>query len=182
MDSARIDYTPTWEIYGGFPSEATLEERQAVIAAPDWMVRERWFFADITLVAEGNTVRYSKTPVIDFMMAFEYCVRALSVDRSTKFNVSGGPTLAFERDGGPVTVRNRAGLNVIIEYVDLAAACLIFQRRFIDEVTFKFPDLLMNDLIGRLFREGGLREIDSDHSLRYTGAIKLKNEIVRDNP
>ena len=33
MDSAGIDYTSTWETYGGFPSEATLEERQAVIAA-----------------------------------------------------------------------------------------------------------------------------------------------------
>jgi hypothetical protein len=180
MDSTRIDYTASWETDGGFPSRATLAERKAVMEAPEWEVRERWFFADVTLVAEGGSIRFSKTPVIDFMLAFGYSLRILAADRSAKFHVSGGgPALLLERNGGTVSIRGRSGFNVIIEYVDLAAACLIFQRRFIDEVTFKFPDLLLNDLIERLFRGAGLREIGRDHSLRHSGARKLKNEIFR---
>jgi hypothetical protein len=181
MKSVRIDYTPTWETNGGFPSEATAEACRAVVAAPDWLVRERWFFADVRLVAGERSISYSKAPVIDFMIAFEYSVRILAVDRSTKFRTFG-PALALERDGASVSIRSRTGFGAVVDYVDLAAACLIFQRRFIDDATFKFPGLLMNGLIERLFREAGLREIDDDHALRYRDAIQLKNHIVRNDP
>jgi hypothetical protein len=85
----------------------------------------------------------------------------------------------MERDNGRVAVRSESGFDAIVDFIDLVGACAIFRRRFIDGVTRKFPDLLMNDLIERLFRGSGLRETSRDHFLRHREAARLRNEIMR---
>jgi hypothetical protein len=177
-----IAYASGWEDGGGFPSGSGLVERKAILTAEEWMVRERWFFSDITLAAAGQAIKYTKAPVVDFIMALTYSLDKVAADGASRFRVDGGPALALERAEGKVDIRGGSGFGAVVDFIDMAGACAIFRRQFIDEVTLKFPDLLMNDLIERLFRGSGLRETSRDHFLRHKEAARLKNEIMRQGP
>jgi len=135
-------------------------DRRTIIAAPEWQVRERWFAADVSLLAGSFLAHYVRTPPIDYAMAFRYSLEMLAVDGVSSFSASGGPGLEMVRHVGAVDIIQSDRIASGIEFVDLLGACVSFRRQFIDELTECFPDLLLNDLIEFLFWESGLHEKD----------------------
>jgi hypothetical protein len=173
-----LTYSSDWESMNDFPMGIGDEVRRTIIAAPEWQVRERWFAADVSLQAGSFLVNYVRTPLIDYAMAFRYSLEMLAVDGVSSFSASGGSRLDMVRHGSAVDILKADNIMGSVEIVDLLSACVSFRRQFIDEVTERFPDLLLNDLIEFLFRESGLREKDRERFARHSRAVKLRNELT----
>jgi hypothetical protein len=173
-----VTYSSDWESMSEFPAGIGDEVRRTIIAAPEWQVRERWFAADVSLQAGSFLAHYVRTPLIDYAMAFRYSLEMLAVDGVSSFSASGGPRLDMVRHGGAVDILQDDHITSSIEIVDLLSACVSFRRQFIDEVTERFPDLLLNDLIEFLFRESGLREKDRERFVSHSRAVNLRNKLA----
>jgi hypothetical protein len=173
-----ISYSPEWESTSDFPAGGNDESRRVIIAAPEWQVRERWFAADVSLQAGSLSAHYARTPLIDYAMALRYSLEMLAVDDVSSFPASGGPRLEMARNGGTVDIRQSGRLTSGIEFADLVSACAYFRRKFIDEATSRYPEILLNGLIESLFRESGLREKDRNRFKRHSDAVKLRNRLA----
>lgn len=92
--------------------------------------------------------------------------------------ISGGPKLTMVRHEGNVEIRGGRGAVADAGFADLVGESARFRRRFLDEITSRFPDLLLNPGIEVLFRESGLREVSRDHFLRHSRAVKLRYELA----
>jgi hypothetical protein len=174
-----ITYSPDWESTSEFPVGGGDEGRQSILAAEEWKVRERWFAADVSLSTAGYSAEYIRTPLIDYAMALRYSLEMVAVDGLSRFSASGGPTLTMVRRGSDVEIRHGRGTEVTAELADLLGACVHFRRRFIDEITSRFPGLLLNRLIEVLFRESGLREMSRERFIRHSRAARLRSELTR---
>lgn len=177
-DAVSITYSPDWESTSEFPAGGCDEGRRSIIAAEGWKVRERWFAADVLLSTVGYSAEYFRTPLIDYAMALSYSLEMVAVDGLSRFSASGGPTLVMVRRGNDVEIRQGHGTEAVVEFAELVSACVRFRRRFIDEITARFPDLLLNELIEMLFRDSGLREVGRGQFLRHSRAVKLRNELT----
>lgn len=177
-DAVSITYSPGWESTSDFPAGDCDEGRRSIIAAEEWKLRERWFAADVSLSTAGYSAEYVRTPLIDYAMMLGYSLEMAAVNGLSRFSADGGPTLVLVRRGNSVEIRQGRGTEAVAEFADLMSACVRFRREFIDEITGRFPDLLLNDLIERLFRDSGLREVSRDRFLRHSRAAKLRSELT----
>ena len=177
-ESVTITYSSGWESTSEFPAGGSDEGRLSIVAAEEWRVRERWFAADVSLSAAGYSAEYFRTPLVDYAMALRYSLEMAAVDGLSRFSASGGPVLVLVRRGNCVEIRQGPGTEAVVEFAELVSACARFRRLFIDEVTARFPDLLLNELIERLFRDSGLRGASRDRFLRHSRAVKLRNELA----
>lgn len=175
--AVSITYSADWDALSEFPRGDSDEDRRAIISAQEWQVREQWFAANISLHAGSFLVEYVRAPLIDFAMAFRYSLDELAADGLSSFSVSGGSRLDMLRKDNLVEIGQGGLIARGIEFADVLGACVHFRRRLVDELTSKFPDLLLNGLIEFLFRESGLREKDRERFRRHTRAVKLRTML-----
>jgi hypothetical protein len=179
ISSVTITYSSDWEYCSEFPTGGNDEGRHAIIAAPEWQVREQWFTANVELRVASAAIGYVRTPVIDYAMALRFSLEALAADGASSFSVAGGPRLEMARRDAVVDIRHgNEYLASGVEFIDMMNACVLLRRNFIDDVTSRHPELLLNDLIESLFRESGLRERGRERFNRHSHAVKLRRGLA----
>jgi hypothetical protein len=156
----------------------TLPDLTFIIGAGSGLSYGSELLTDVSLSTAGYSAEYFRTPLIDYALALRYSLEMVAVNDLSRFSASGGPTLVWVRRGNGVEIGQSHGTEAVVDFADLVSACVRFRRQFIDEITARFPDLLLNELVERLFRDSGLGEAGRDQFLRHSRAVKLRNELA----
>jgi hypothetical protein len=175
MTTATLTYSPGWA-FNCEPPDETIERRLKIKNADEWEVRELWFTGSVLLRIGDVNFEYRNTPLLDFGMALQCALHLLAAEGGVDFVVNGGARILFSLHGSKVESLNRGDVGEC-EYVHLVAASTLFVRNFIDECTKRFPEALINDVIERLFRESGVRELGRDRFLLHSQAVRIRESL-----
>lgn len=177
----RRDVGFTWVPVGDGGEAAKILARGVLsdlVNLPEWQIRERSFFGDISLEIDGVEFHYRHVPVFDFLFSWRYSLDALVLDGTTEMELAerAGPT-RLALSGPDVSLRHLStGASASCTYVELLRAVLRFGRDVLEELTRAHPDLLVNDAVEQLYRDLGMRGLGEEQFARHSAAMAKRHQ------
>ncbi|MFC3997375.1 hypothetical protein ACFOVU_15700 [Nocardiopsis sediminis] len=163
--------------HGGDTVGPTLRDSGEIAQIPEGDMREMFLYDDVWMRIGAFNFTQGTTPLLDFCMSLQFALRGLAVAGKSTMSFPDVVTrVRFTLDDATVNVRSTSEADGRGEcsFLQLTSAVCLFQRSALDAVTRDNPDLLFNDLVERLFREYGVRELGEEQFARHTQAMRRR--------
>ncbi|MFC4562937.1 hypothetical protein ACFO4E_13825 [Nocardiopsis mangrovi] len=143
-------------------------------------MRERFLLDEVRMrIGTFNFIRPG-SPLLDFCMSLQSALRGLAVSGKSAISFPGTLTqirLALIDDTVHVRSTSEAHGRGECTFIRLMGAVCVFQRSALDNVTREDPNLLLNDLVERLYREYGVRQLGKEQFARHTQAVRRRHGV-----
>ncbi|MDX3236690.1 hypothetical protein PV392_13580 [Streptomyces sp. ME03-5709C] len=149
---------------------------KALQRQPEWLIRERSFYGTISLKVGDTEFQFPRAAVIDFIMSWRFGLDqlALTGQACVELAEQRGIVNLSHHDSGVIMSSPHDQRAASCSFVELLAAILRFAQGALDEVTRAHPDLLVHDLVERLFRGLGMRELGREQFSRHAAAVSKR--------
>ncbi|MFF3564018.1 hypothetical protein ACFYXS_28620 [Streptomyces sp. NPDC002574] len=146
---------------------------KALQAQPEWLIREQSFFGKASISVGDTEFPFARATVIDFIESWRYGLDELALRAQARVELAEQRgTVNLSRDTSTVTLSTPHDQRTAsCSFIDLLAAILKFAQSSLDELTRTHPDLLVHDLVERLFRNLGMRQLGQEQFRRHTAAV-----------